>query len=143
MKIKALYGAWDTEVGELSFQLLENGEAGRLTLPGRVPLDMPVGDWRILGQFLTRSLMASSIAPASRASGPSKLEPRAGAPWSDEEDERLIRAFRSGMDFGEIAASHGRTRNAIWARLESKGLVPSSKDGISANGQSSGARPHA
>lgn len=46
-----------------------------------------------------------------------------GSPWTEEEDERLVREFRSGQKMTEIAKLHGRTNGAVRARLEKHGLV--------------------
>jgi hypothetical protein len=44
-------------------------------------------------------------------------EPRAGSPWTAEEDERLVDGLRSGVTVGVLAERHGRTPGAIGARL--------------------------
>ena len=46
-----------------------------------------------------------------------------GAPWSDEEDERLCQAFYNMVAFDEIASAHGRTRPAIISRLITLGKI--------------------
>lgn len=46
-----------------------------------------------------------------------------GLPWTDEEDERLVSEFQSGLKMTEIAKIHGRTNGAIQARLEKHGLI--------------------
>lgn len=47
----------------------------------------------------------------------------AGAAWSDEEDELLVREYQGGMKISEMAKSHQRTSGAIRARLKKQGLV--------------------
>lgn len=47
----------------------------------------------------------------------------AGMSWNEEEDERVVNEFQSGMKISEIAREHGRTRGAISARLKKHGLV--------------------
>ncbi|MCI9442549.1 MAG: DNA helicase RecQ [Ruminococcus sp.] len=46
-----------------------------------------------------------------------------GLPWTDEEDERLVGEFQSGLKMAEIAKIHGRTNGSIQARLEKHGLI--------------------
>lgn len=46
-----------------------------------------------------------------------------GRVWSQEEDERLIQEFHSGMKMSEIAAAHKRTSWAVRARLVKHGLM--------------------
>lgn len=46
-----------------------------------------------------------------------------GRPWTDEEEERLINEFQSGLKMTEIAKIHGRTNGSIQARLEKHGLI--------------------
>ena len=52
-----------------------------------------------------------------------KKQTKAGEAWTDAEETKLIEEFRSGMNVGEIAEAHGRSRGAIHARLARKGLV--------------------
>lgn len=47
----------------------------------------------------------------------------AGMSWNEEEDERVVNEFQSGMKISEIAREHGRTRGAISARLKKHGLI--------------------
>ena len=46
-----------------------------------------------------------------------------GLAWTEEEDERLINEFHSGMSMSEMSAAHKRTRGAIRARLVKHGLM--------------------
>jgi hypothetical protein len=48
----------------------------------------------------------------------------AGKSWSRAEEQALVRAFEAGATFGQLAASHGRTRQAIQGRLYRLGKVP-------------------
>jgi len=48
---------------------------------------------------------------------------QAGNPWSDEEDQHLIEAFKMEQSTKELAESHGRTSGAIRSRLRKLGLV--------------------
>jgi len=124
MHIKALSAAWETDIGELSFKLSDDGEHASLVLPDHKPIEMPVGDWRMFGQFLTRSLMASSLSASKPNTSKLTDVLRSGAARDDVEDERLVKEFRQGVDFQKIADIHKRTRGAITSRLEQKGLLP-------------------
>lgn len=46
-----------------------------------------------------------------------------GASWTEEEDNRLITEFESGMKLSEIAKEHGRTNGAIRSRLKKHELI--------------------
>jgi hypothetical protein len=49
--------------------------------------------------------------------------PKAGSPWSREEDERLIEEYNNRNSLAEIAEVHDRTRGAISARLVRLGIL--------------------
>jgi hypothetical protein len=51
------------------------------------------------------------------------LPPNAGKPWSKEEEQQLADEFDKGMPANKIAATHGRTRGSIAARLVRIGKV--------------------
>ncbi len=51
------------------------------------------------------------------------LPERAGEPWTDEEDAQLMSGFQGGTTIADLATKHGRTTNAVEARLERLGLV--------------------
>ena len=51
-----------------------------------------------------------------------KKQTNVGMRWTDEEDERLIAEFRSGMKVSEIAKAHGRTKGAVRSRLQRHGF---------------------
>ncbi len=53
----------------------------------------------------------------------SALPPRVGTPWSEEEDQKLIIAWKEQQAVEHIASSHGRTVRAIESRLERLGLI--------------------
>ena len=48
--------------------------------------------------------------------------PNAGKPWPQEEQDKLVNEFHSGMKLSAIAKEHGRTRGAIEAKLAHLGL---------------------
>ena len=47
----------------------------------------------------------------------------AGAPWTPEEDERLLRKFDAGAKVASLASIHRRTPGAITARLVKHGRI--------------------
>lgn len=53
----------------------------------------------------------------------STLPPKAGKPWTDEEDRLLSEAFDGGASLKDLAPKHGRTEGAIAARLVKLGKV--------------------
>jgi len=56
----------------------------------------------------------------SRAhSGP----PKAGKPWTEDEEKRILEQFDAKVDVEEIAKELERTKGSIWARLEKLGRV--------------------
>ena len=48
---------------------------------------------------------------------------RAGAKWTDEEDQAVAEAFSGGIKISQIARDHGRTSGSIRARLIRLGLI--------------------
>ncbi len=54
-----------------------------------------------------------------------KLHPRAFMKWDEEEEGKLTTLFSSGSEPADIAEALGRTLQAVTARLEKLGLVPS------------------
>lgn len=53
----------------------------------------------------------------------SQLPPKVGTAWTGEEEERLRREFAVKTPLGTMAKTHGRTPNAIEARLQKLGLI--------------------
>ncbi len=56
--------------------------------------------------------------------------PRAWSKWSYEEDQKLIREFKSGMKVSECCESHGRARGGIISRLKKLELIPQEETGL-------------
>ena len=52
--------------------------------------------------------------------------PKAGKPWTTEEEQRVLDQFDAKVDVSQIAQELERTEGAIWARLEKLGRI--SKD---------------
>jgi len=46
-----------------------------------------------------------------------------GRPWSEDEEQELLRQFDNKIDVEQIAKDHDRTKGAIWARLEKLGRI--------------------
>jgi hypothetical protein len=51
------------------------------------------------------------------------LPPKAGQPWSEEEDRQLLSSFDSGRGLIELASAHQRTQTGIRARLVKYGRL--------------------
>ena len=49
--------------------------------------------------------------------------PKAGGPWSAEEEIRLVRGFDAGTAIQDLAAAHERTAGAIRSRLVKLGKI--------------------
>lgn len=62
-------------------------------------------------------------APARAADAPRSAPPKAGKPWSDDEDQALASAFDAGKPVPELAETHQRSRFAIEARLAKLGRI--------------------
>jgi len=67
--------------------------------------------------------VASLEQDAVRASRRAQLPSNIGRSWTEEENTKLVEAFKAGDNLGEIAIRHGRTLRAIEARLEKLGLL--------------------
>jgi hypothetical protein len=77
-----------------------------------------------------RALLASVQAlelVAQRANRRAQLPPSVGQRWTEEEERRLIEAFRAGQTIEALASNHGRTMKAIEARLVRLGLIEASQ----------------
>jgi hypothetical protein len=53
-----------------------------------------------------------------------RLPNRAGQPWDDAEDKRLLQALDASTTLAELARRHERTQGSIRARLEKLGKIP-------------------
>lgn len=52
-----------------------------------------------------------------------QLPPKAGAPWSEDEDRKLLASFDAGRGLVELAAAHERTQTGVRARLVKYGRL--------------------
>lgn len=86
---------------------------------------LPEGTVLEKAEIVRAMLVAVGLLDLSlqRDSRRSQLPRNIGRSWSNEENNRLVDAFRSGLPLTEIAANHGRTLRAIEARLEKHGLI--------------------
>jgi len=55
--------------------------------------------------------------------------PRAWSKWSYEEDQRLIKEFKSGIRVSDLCLSHGRARGGIISRLKKLDLISDNETG--------------
>jgi hypothetical protein len=55
-----------------------------------------------------------------------RLPERAGKPWDEAEDKRLLQAYDANTTIPELARQHERTQGSIRARLEKLGRIPMS-----------------
>ena len=57
-------------------------------------------------------------------SAPKPLDPyrNAGKPWTETEEDMLVKEYHAKMKVSDIAKEHGRTYGAIESRLEHLGL---------------------
>ena len=51
------------------------------------------------------------------------LPERVGKPWSENEDNALIKAFENGISINDLVIKHQRTRGAIRSRLVRLGKI--------------------
>jgi DNA-binding NarL/FixJ family response regulator len=65
------------------------------------------------------ALQSNSARQARRASLPANV----GAPWSTEDEQKLIACYQKGESVALIAKTLGRTLRAIESRLERLGLL--------------------
>ncbi|MFD2256213.1 hypothetical protein ACFSSA_05980 [Luteolibacter algae] len=70
-----------------------------------------------------QSAIAALKKQHEKASQREKLPAKAGKPWDDEEDTRLLEAFDGGTSPKELSEIHGRTLGAIQSRLTKKGRL--------------------
>lgn len=52
-----------------------------------------------------------------------QLPPKAGEPWSEDEDRKLLAGFDAGRGLVDLAAAHQRTQTGIRARLVKYGRL--------------------
>lgn len=108
----------DTEAAQILQALIEGRELGS---DNTLPTDSIVHRADVLRALLTsvRALDRSAARVQRRALLPDNV----GQPWTEEEETRMVEAYKSGTSPEEIARRHRRTLRAIEARLERLGLI--------------------
>ena len=71
---------------------------------------------------LNRAVLALEFQEA-REHARNSLPANAGKPWSNTEDAQICEELRRGVNFQEIARTHGRTLGSIVARLIRLGKI--------------------
>ncbi len=71
---------------------------------------------------LNRAVLALEVQQA-REHARNSLPANAGKPWSNTEDTQICEELRRGVNFQEIARTHGRTLGSILARLIRLGKI--------------------
>lgn len=66
--------------------------------------------------------------------------PKAGKPWTKEEEQQVLDQFDAKVDVSQIAQELERTEGAIWARLEKLGRI-SKDERMNMSGSTSPAAP--
>lgn len=59
-----------------------------------------------------------------RSKSQEALPENAGKPWTQEEDELLVKQFDGGMSVRELSLEHKRTEGAMRSRLMKLGKIP-------------------
>lgn len=73
---------------------------------------------------IVRALNTAVIELDKLAARKARPQPEnAGKPWTEEEEERLVKEFRSGSTANEMAKLHNRSKGAVASRLVRLGLV--------------------
>jgi hypothetical protein len=70
---------------------------------------------------------AAALAPGNTVAKPARTRtppPKAGMPWSEDEDRQLLAGFDAGRDEKELATLHERTPWSIRSRLAKHGRLP-------------------
>jgi len=67
--------------------------------------------------FLAASSLDANVKHTPKPPQPPQV-PKAGAAWTTEEVQALLRAFDNGEDVSSLAKAHGRTPGAIRSRLD-------------------------
>jgi hypothetical protein len=82
--------------------------------------DSPYQEAQVV-RALNRAVLALEFQQARERRNP--LPANAGKPWSNSEDAQICEELRRGVNFQEIARTHGRTLGSIVARLIRLGRI--------------------
>lgn len=88
-----------------------------------IPYDAFHATETVRALFMATTLLKESAAPQGRRRSASTKLTAAGAPWTQEEDERLVREFDDGLTAAQMALEHGRSSGAITSRLVKLGKI--------------------
>lgn len=77
-----------------------------------------------------QQVLPTTAAFANRMEEIKSKFPNAWSNWSNDEDQKLIREFNSGMKVRELCESHGRTRGGIVSRLRKLELIKMDEKGM-------------
>jgi hypothetical protein len=108
-------------------QIIEGLARGLDTSTGElVPVNSPLSQPHVIRALFmaARALEQGPGKPARKADPPGK----AGQPWSEEEDQRLVAAFDGGTPVAELARTHERSRGAITSRLMRFGRLQAGRE---------------
>jgi len=81
-----------------------------------LPEDSPLNGAHIIRALFiaSKALEPAGAKPVPAGAGAAG---KAGKPWSDGEDQRLLAGFDAGTPLAQLATAHERTRGAINSRL--------------------------
>lgn len=90
-----------------------------------LPEDHPLNSPHVIrALFIAAKALEGVTAKPARASAaePTKTG-KAGKPWGEDEDQRLLAGFDAGTPVAALALAHERSNGAITARLERLGRL--------------------
>ena len=87
----------------------------------KIPLEFLQGGATVDALSTAGALLKEDATRPARRNNPTF--PAAGAPWTEEEDKRLLGEHDGGMTAAQIALAHGRTSNSITLRLIKLGRI--------------------
>jgi hypothetical protein len=74
--------------------------------------------------FLGAQALANVRIKAEKSNAPKPgAGPKAGKPWTPEEERRLVEAFERGASIEQMSEAHGRSKGGIAARLVRLGKI--------------------
>ena len=102
---------------------------------GRLPLEALHADTLNAISSAGKLLKDDEVALRARPQRMNPTFPSAGAPWSEEEDQRLLGEHDRGMTVAQIGLAHGRTSNSITLRLVKLGRLDPATTKVRQRGQ--------
>lgn len=107
---------WRAGTDVYSFEFDRGGLHATLKAPNAPALTLPVVAWEGL-------IEAIKTSQKTRSKPLSPLPARAGARWTDEETDDLVRGFEAGNSVAELARKHARSAWAVESQLVRIGLM--------------------